>query len=245
MRKIVFNPLLISVLLVLSCHSEYRSEHIQYTSYRIKNSATADPEISSVMKPFADSVNKRMNGVICQNETKLEHKRRASTLGYFITDAYLYMANQKSAEKVDAAFMNSGGIRMQELPAGAVTEGKIYELMPFDNLMYILKIKGSLLKQYLDTLAASDGIIQSGLTVQVKNRMVQEVMIDGKPLDENADYRIVHSDYVVNTTPLLKKINYTNTVYLLRNAILDYVVYLNGQGKKITVSDKDRVIYAD
>jgi hypothetical protein len=31
--------------------------------------------------------------------------------------------------------MNSGGIRLPEMPAGAITQGKIFELMPFDNLM--------------------------------------------------------------------------------------------------------------
>lgn len=245
MRRFAFHPFLLSVLLILSCHSTYQSEQVQYTGYRIKNESSGIGQLSSAMKPYADSINKKMNVVIGQNEAKLEKKRGQNTLGYFMTDAYLFMANQKSAVKVDAAFMNSGGIRLPELPAGPVTIGKIYELMPFDNLMLLVKMKGSLLKQYLDSLAATEGIIQSGMKVQIKNKMVQQVLIGDKPLDENADYLITHSDYVVNNTPLLKKVNYQKTAYLLRDGIIDYVVYFNRQGKKINVADIDRVIYAE
>ena len=245
MRKLVFQSFLLAAALFLSCHSAYRSEQVQYTNYRIKNDGVAVTEISSAMKPYGDSVNVKMNVVIGQNESKLDTRRQQNTLGYFITDAYLFMANRKSDKKVDAAFMNRGGIRLPELPAGAVTTGKIYELMPFDNMMLLLTIKGSLLKQYLDTLAATEGIIQSGMKVEVKNKKVQQVLINDKQLDENADYLIANSDYVVNNTPLLKKLYFQNTAYLLRNAIIDYVVDLNNQGKKIIVTNTGRVNYAE
>ncbi|HEU4859640.1 MAG TPA: 5'-nucleotidase, partial [Chitinophagaceae bacterium] len=155
------------------------------------------------------------------------------------------MARQKVDPKVDAAFMNSGGIRLPELPAGAITQGKIFELMPFDNLMVLLKVKGSLLKQYLDTLAANDGIIESGITMQIENKTVQQVMVGGKPLDLNADYSIVHSDYVAMNTNLLKNIKRSSNGYLLRDAILDYVKLINSQSKKVTVTNVDRVSYVN
>jgi 2',3'-cyclic-nucleotide 2'-phosphodiesterase (5'-nucleotidase family) len=245
MRKLVFHSFLLAAALILSCHSAYRSEQVQYTGYRIKNDGLTVPEIASAMKPYGDSINIKMNVVIGQNESRMDTRRQQNTLGYFITDAYLFMANRKSDKKVDAAFMNRGGIRLPELPPGAVTTWKIYELMPFDNMMLLVTIKGGLLKQYMDTLAATEGIIQSGMKVEVKNKKVQQILINSKPLDENADYLIAHSDYVVNSTPLLKKLHFQNTAYLLRNAIIDYVVDLNNKGKKITVSDTDRVIYAE
>jgi 2',3'-cyclic-nucleotide 2'-phosphodiesterase (5'-nucleotidase family) len=186
-----------------------------------------------------------MNAVIGFNQDLLERKRAVNTLGYFITDAYLEMARQKVNSKVDAAFMNSGGIRLPDLPAGAITQGKIFELMPFDNLLVQVKMKGSELKQYLDTLAVGEGIIQSGMTMQVMNKTPREVMIGNKPLDAGAEYTVVHSDYVVINSNLLKNLSRTTSGYLLRDAIIDYVKLFNSRGNKITVADINRVSYVN
>src|SRR4030095_15417666 len=141
--------------------------------------------------------------------------------------------------------MNSGGIRLPEMPAGAITQGKIFELMPFDNLMVLLKVKGSLLKQYLDTLAANEGVIESGITMQIVDKTVQQVMVGNKALDLNADYTIVHSDYVAMTSNLLKNITRTSNGYLLRDALLDYVRFIHHQNKKVTVTNTARISYVN
>lgn len=117
--------------------------------------------------------------------------------------------------------------------------------MPFDNLMVILKMKGSLLRQYLDTLAAGEGMIVSGITMQIANKTAQQIMIAGKQLDLNADYTIVHSDYVAINTPFLKNIDRKAINYLLRDAIIDYVKLNYSQGKKIKVLNTDRVTYVN
>jgi len=239
------HPLLIATFFALSCSSSYKTEKIQYSNYRIQQTAVESSSLTPIIKPYADSVNKLMNAVIGYNEKSLERKKQGNTLGFFIADAYLEMARQKVNPKVDAAFMNYGGIRLPELPEGVITRGKIYELMPFDNLMVLLKVKGSQLKQYLDTLAAGEGVVESGITMQIADKTVQQVMIGGKPLDLNADYTIAHSDYVAMNSSLLKNIDRKTNGYLLRDAIIDYIRFINGQNKKISVSNIDRVSYVN
>jgi 2',3'-cyclic-nucleotide 2'-phosphodiesterase (5'-nucleotidase family) len=244
MRKSAFYPLLVAILFAVSCNTTYKAESVHYSNYRIQQS-TFSNAVTAIMRPYADTVNTLMNVVIGYNEAQLEKKKPGNTLGYFITDSYLEMARQKIDRSIDAAFMNSGGIRLPDLPAGPITQGKLYELMPFDNLMVILKMKGSLLKQYLDTLAATEGIIESGITMQVANKIPQQILVAGKPIDPDADYTIVHSDYVATNTELLKNIARKTTGYLLRDAIIDNVKYHNSQGKKIRVLNTDRVIYVN
>jgi 2',3'-cyclic-nucleotide 2'-phosphodiesterase (5'-nucleotidase family) len=245
MIKFPFNPLLIAIFLAVSCNTSYKAENVQYSSYRIQQYNEGSRSLTTIVKPYSDSVNKLMNVVVGYNETQLEKKSQGNTLGFFITDAYLEMAKQKIDPKVDAAFMNSGGIRLPEMPSGAITQGRIFELMPFDNLMVLLKVKGSLLKQYLDTLEANDGVIESGMTMKIVNKTVQQVMVGGKPLDLNADYTIAHSDYVAMNTNLLKNINRSTNGYLLRDALLDYVKFIHSQNKKVTVTNTDRVSYVN
>jgi 2',3'-cyclic-nucleotide 2'-phosphodiesterase (5'-nucleotidase family) len=245
MIKFPFNPLLIAIFFAVSCNTSYKAENVQYSSYRIQHYDEGSRSLAAIVKPYSDSVNKLMNVVIGYNETQLEKKKQGSTLGFFIADAYLEMAKQKVDPKVDAAFMNSGGIRLPEMAAGPITQGKIFELMPFDNLMVLLKIKGSLLKQYLDTLAANEGVIESGITMQIVNKTVQQVMVGSKPLDLNGDYTIAHSDYVVMNTSLLKNITRSSSGYLLRDALLDYVKFIHNQNKKVTVINTDRISYVN
>lgn len=245
MRKFIFYPFIIVFLFALSCNTTYEAGSVQYSNYRINDKNNDNSTVTSVVKPYGDSVNKLMRTVIGDNDTKLEKSRQLNTLGYFITDAYLEMARQKVNPKADIAFMNSGGIRLPDLAAGPVTQGKIFELMPFDNLMMQLKMKGSLLQEYLDTLAAGEGVIQSGMTMQIVNKTAREVRIGGKPLDPNAEYSVIHSDYVVINTNLLKNIVRSTNGYLLRDALIDYVKYYNSQGKKITVSNTDRISYVN
>jgi len=244
MKKNAFYPLLVATIFAISCNTSYKAESLQYSNYRIQQTSPSNT-ITSIIKPYGDSVNKLMNAVIGYNESQLERKKQGNTLGYFITDAYLEMARQKMDTKVDIAFMNTGGVRLPDLPAGTITLGKMYELMPFDNLMMLVKMKGSLLKQYLDTLAASDGIIETGMTIHVVNKTAQEIMIGGKPLDLNAEYTIVHSDYVIINTNLLKSLVRKANSYLLRDALIDYVKLNNNQGKKIKVSNIDRITYVN
>src|SRR4030095_7178650 len=245
MIKFPFNPLLIAIFFAVSCNTSYKAENVQYSSYRIQQYDAGSKSLTTIVKPYSDSVNKLMNVVIGYNEALLEKKRQGNILGFFITDAYLEMEQQKVDPKVDAGFMNSRGIHLPELPAGTITQGKIFELMPFDNLMVLLRVKGSLLKQYLDTLAANDGVIESGITMQIENKTVQQVMVGGKPLDLNADYTIVHSDYVAMNSNLLKNINRSTNGYLLRDALLDYVKFINSQNRKVIVTNIDRVNYVN
>jgi 2',3'-cyclic-nucleotide 2'-phosphodiesterase (5'-nucleotidase family) len=57
------------------------------------------------------------------------------------------MAEQKFGKKVDAAFINYGGIRSY-IAKGEITVGKIYELMPFDNLIVLQDLKGAVFKSF-------------------------------------------------------------------------------------------------
>lgn len=186
-----------------------------------------------------------MNDVIGENANLLEKKSKKSELGYFMTDAFLYMARQKFNLPVDVAVVNHGGIRLNEMAPGKVTRGKIFELMPFDNLLVLQKLKGNVLKQYLDTLAQGDAVNISGVMMSVISKTARNIMVGEKPLDENRDYLIANSDYNITTSDLLRPIPIQNVGYLQRDAIIDYVLLLTRQGKRIVVENTNRVTYVE
>jgi 2',3'-cyclic-nucleotide 2'-phosphodiesterase (5'-nucleotidase family) len=112
-------------------------------------------------------------------------------LGNFLADAYLWAARALFDAKADIAFMNHGGVRINRMAEGPITRGMVYEVMPFDNQLVIVPVKGAVLQQYIDRLAAEGGGGGvSGLSYRIAGKQAVEVMIQGKPLDPDGQFRL-------------------------------------------------------
>lgn len=230
-----------------SCNTTYQGQSLQYKSYRIANTQQQDSALLTFLKPYSDSVNNSMNGVVGIAEISLDKKQPESTLGNFMVDAFYTMAKEKYNTEVDGAFVNFGGIRLTQLPAGNVTRGKVFELMPFDNLLILQKLKGDVLQQLLDLTAGKGGWPTAGISMQIKDKKAINVLIGGKPLDPNKTYTIVNSDFIANggdNADMLRPVPQITNGYLMRDAIFDYINKLKGQGKNISANIENRVTNA-
>lgn len=235
----------IAVLLTVSCSTSNQPASLIYNDYRIEKTAKIDSGLSKMLQPYAVSLNATMDKVIGFSNNNLSAKQPESGLGNFMADCMRTMAEKKFARKVDAGFMNQGGIRSY-LPKGNITVGKIFELMPFDNLIVLQEVKGSVLQQFLDKAAADGGWpVSSGLKMGIKDKKAVNVTLDGKPLDANATYMIANSDYVANggsDCDMLRKIPQLNKGYLLRDALIEFVTNLTQQGKPVDFTIENRVV---
>lgn len=239
--------LLILAVAGLSCNTTYQSQSLEYKSYRINDAQAKDSAVLSFLQPYSVNVNKTMNDVIGVAAVSMDKKQPECTLGNFMVDAFLQMATEKYATKVDAAFVNFGGIRLTQLPAGNITNGKIFELMPFDNLLILQRIKGDVFQQVLDLMAAKGGWPVAGITMQIKDKKAINVLVGGKPLDMNATYTIANSDFIANggdNADMLRTVPQITNGYLMRDAIIDYIGKLKSQGKNISATIENRVTNA-
>lgn len=246
MRK---NPLIAFAILFLfnaslSCNTSFQSQSLQYKSYRITDTVSRDAAALSLLKSYSENVNKTMNEVVGVAEIDLEKKQPECTLGNFLADAFLTMAQEKYNTKADISLINFGGMRLTQLPKGPVTNGKIFELMPFDNLLILQKLRGDILQQFLNLIAAKGGWPVAGMTMQIKDKKAINVMIGEKPLDPNATYTVVNSDFIANggdNADMLRPVPQISNGYLMRDAIFDYIKKLKSQGKNITSKIENRV----
>ena len=243
-----FTLILVSFLAGLSCNTSYRSSSMKYESYKISDSLQKDSSVIQFLQPYSINVDKTMNGVIGVADENLDKGLPESKLGNFMVDAMFVMAEEKYAVKVDAAFLNHGGIRLNQLAAGDVTVGKVFELMPFDNILIIQKLKGDVLLQFLDLVASMGGWPVSGITMQIKNKKAVNVMIGGLPIDLKKEYVTANSDFVANggeNADMLKPFPQIINGYLVRDALFDYIKRLKNQGKNISAKIEKRVTYAE
>jgi 2',3'-cyclic-nucleotide 2'-phosphodiesterase (5'-nucleotidase family) len=226
----------------VSCDPHYRPQSMQYGGYNISK-IIPDSTVSGFLEPYARKVGETMNDVIAELGTPLQKQLPDGTLGNFLADSYLAMARVKFDSSAQMAFLNNGGIRLNSIQAGPLRRGTIYEVMPFDNLMVILTIKGDQLLDYLHHVAAEGGGGIAGVQMTIRDKKAMGVLVGGKPLDPGAFYTMVNSDYTVNGGGYsgLKSLPARQTGYLLRDATIDYCARFRAAGTTIKMSTDKRI----
>ena len=247
-RSLVKYSLFVLVLLASACKTSYQTSTLKYKDYRINNKQRSDAELNTLLKPYADSVNKSMNDVVAVAGMMLEKKQPEGPLGNLLADAMLAKAKEKYKTHVDACFMNSGGIRLPSIAEGDITRGKIFELSPFDNTIVLLKVDGKTLQQFLDTAATKGGWPTAGSTYQLKGKKAINIKIGGNSITPDGQYTIAVVDYLANggdNCEMLKKLPQQNNGYLFRDAVIEYLADMQKQGKKIVSKNENRVTNAE
>lgn len=104
--------------------------------------------------------------------------------------------------KTDIGLVNTFGLR-GELPKGPLTVGDVYKVMPFDNAVVVVRMKGSEIRKMVERSLGSDvpRLKYSGLRLRFnprapKGRRTVSIKIGGRPLKDGRVYRIATSDYV-------------------------------------------------
>lgn len=235
------------VLLLSACNPAFVPQRASYQLQKIEASAPKDSALIAMIKPYGDSVRVKMNQVVGTVAVTLEKASPESTLGNFMADAYLTMARRNFTQPVDVAMVNYGGIRLNQLPAGPITRGTVFELMPFDNQLVIQQLTGAQLQSLLDLIAARGGWPVAGLTMQIKDKKAITVTISGQPLDPAKKYWIANSDFVASggdNAAMLKVLPQVGNGYLVRDVLFDYIRSFTEKGKAVTASLEKRVTNA-
>ncbi|VBB07377.1 5'-nucleotidase signature 2 [Lucifera butyrica] len=161
----------------------------------------ADPAVARIVQKAQAEIGPVKNVVLGKTLTPLDHSREepvVSPLGQWATDVL------RTRAKADVAFQNGGGLRTG-LPAGEITMGMIYEVMPFDNTIYTADMTGKQIKQVLEygIMNTRVGMLQfSGVNVvydpgrPAGDRVVSVTLPDGSPLGMNQVYRVATNDFM-------------------------------------------------
>ena len=159
-----------------------------------------DPEMEKLLKSYQDKGDALLSQKVGKLNGKLEGDRtiirfEQTNLGHLIAEA------QRQKAKADIGIMNSGGIR-DSIQEGDVTYKDILKIHPFGNIVSYFELTGKELLDYLNVVALKE--VDSGayaqysgisMTVNRAEKKVENVKIQGKPLDLNKTYRISLPSY--------------------------------------------------
>jgi 5'-nucleotidase / UDP-sugar diphosphatase len=162
---------------------------------------TEDAVLKEIMERTQAEIAPIKNLILGKTITDLNHDRtEVSLLGQWSSDVMRHIVN------ADIAFQNGGGLRAS-IPAGDITMGNLYEVMPFDNTLYTVDLTGQQVIKVLDHGIRNPkiGMVQfSGIIVKYDEskpqgqRIVSVTMLDGSPLQRKKTYRVVTNDFMAS-----------------------------------------------
>lgn len=136
------------------------------------------------------------------------------------TDALWEAAKRVYPDKVDIAIVNIGGMRCM-WPAGPITRGHVFNLMPFDNELVVLTLKGSDVIELCESFARYGAQGVAGMRVTVIDGRLADVQVGGKAVDPKALYTVATSDYLSggtdHMTALTHHVDYWKSDLLIRD----------------------------
>lgn len=130
------------------------------------------------------------------------HFKAESPLGQFLADLTRGAAAHTTGESVDLALQNGGGIR-NELPQGPLTYGALFEVLPFDNHLAIVRLPGqALVDLFKKNIEGGHGVLLPSDGFQVTSRCIgSELSVsvlgpNGQPIDPQRTYTVAVSDFL-------------------------------------------------
>jgi len=235
LTKFIFFSLLITGS---SCVHKTIVSNVSETHYII-NKNEIDSATYKTILPYKTTHDMLMNKVIAKSEDAFLKAEAESTLGNLFCDAVIYETKKqlgKDSAMLDVAVFNKGGLR-NALPKGNITIGNVFELMPFDNQVVLLKLSGERFKDMCDKIVEKGGIPVGGIRLKMAGKSATDITVNGKPFDQTKDYWVVTSDYLANggdNYVFFKNAKERRPMdVLLRDVIITYCTDITEQGKKL------------
>lgn len=121
--------------------------------------------------------------------------------GNLVVDAMLW-ANQAGDTPADLAIHNNAGIRA-DIPKGPITYGQLFEMLPFDNVLVAMDLKGEHIKAVLEVAVSCPRVntLVAGMSFtydcsKPRGDRVSNILIRGKPMEPQKVYRAQTIDYL-------------------------------------------------
>lgn len=231
-----FNSIFI-ILITFSffgCKEEHYSlSKIEGKQISISDTIKANQEIEDIIQPYRESVNKDLDSVISfapKTYSKTDGKLNTA-IGNLMADLVYEQGNiafnKKTGKTIDAVILNHGGIR-SIISKGNITTRTAYEVMPFENSIVVVALKGKQidsLMHYLSKARRAHPINGMKLTLDQKFN-ISEALIQGKSIEPNKTYYIATNDYLYNGGDNMRFFHPNDGLFVLnykiRNAMVDY-----------------------
>ena len=219
--------------LFLSCDNSKQLVNTKGENISISIEMPSDKSIEAVIEPYKINLDKSMNEVLSYAvDTYSKSDGDYNTaIGNLMADAVFELSapilKSRTGYELDIVLLNHGGIR-SILSKGEVTTKSAYSLMPFENSVVVVPLKGSVIMEmttYLKAFKRAHPI--SGLELVLNSdNSYRKILVGGKAVDPEKTYYVATNDYLYNGGDRMDFLKKSDTLYdmnyKIRNVLIDY-----------------------
>lgn len=228
-----------------ACKGQYHVSDTKPLHYELKTSKNDSIALLSSL-PYKDKLDMEMKTVIAYSDSNLTKDGTDPSLGNFAcqtVEDYVRTNRNEIAGK-HIVILNRGGLR-NNIPAGEITKGHIFELMPFDNEVVILKITGEKLMECIHSMIKDKKLISRNLSFKEEDNKAFDIKIWGFPFNIKEDYYVVTTDYLAmggdNCSFFGTPVSLETTKIKFRDVMINYCMMLTKNNKHIIPERKNEI----
>ncbi len=245
----IFLSALCALCVLWSCQAGYQVQSYapKTAAYAIVDSSYEQVEgFERMISPYRAQLTEKMERQIGTLAQDLPATRESaeSTLGNFAADLLQVQSSALLDEPLALSVINFGGLRIS-LNEGPIYVRTIYELMPFDNQISLLKLKGETLAALFSYFGKYKNLaISNTKLVFTADGTLKEALINGEPVDFTQTYWVSASDYLADggmgMTFFADALERRETGVLIRDTMIAYV---EAQKEPIRAAIEGRAVF--
>lgn len=227
--------ILLTFISLFSCKTnEFYNYKVEGKKISVTSEKGENKEIEAYVAPYREKITKELDSVLayCPETMDKSKGKWQTTIGNLLASAVFEFGNQvfekREHKSIDICLLNSGGIR-SIIPQGNVSSRTAFEVMPFENSLYVVALKGSQIKNmgaYLMAEKKPHPLYGIQFFADKNDYSIKRILVNGKLLEDNKTYYIATSDYLSNggdnMTFFKESSEKYDLDYKIRNILIDY-----------------------
>lgn len=222
------------LFLIFSCKQDFNLSKIEGKRVDINESIAADQAIEDFIKPYREHVNSDLDSVISYAVATYSKSdgELNTAIGNLMADATFSESNpvfkKRTNKDIDFVLLNHGGIRAI-ISKGNITSRTAFEVMPFENSVVVVGLKGKQISEMMTYLAQVKRAHPLSNQVELildKNSKTISATISGQAIDTNKIYYVATNDYLYNGGDRMTFFQPNEGLHVLdykiRNVLIDY-----------------------
>ncbi len=177
----------------------------------------------------------QMNKVIAHSEKGLPYdkglrSKKMCPAGIFTCESMRYVTNS------DIGMVNAKGVRCP-IEAGNIKVENIHTMLPFDNNVIVVTLKGEELKKVFDHAAKiwdkQSSTVFAGVSgeLYIDENKAKNIKVNGQPIVDTKEYTVAVTSFIVDGNDggdvfFAKPVSIKDSGIVMRDAVIEYMEYL-------------------